>query len=52
MTQIIKEKSSNMGALSNFLNKNIEYLKHLEKNIPKEAIGFSVSEKVYYFLNN
>lgn len=54
MREEITEKSNNIGALSSFLknDKNKEHLDYLNNNIPPEIIGFNISEKVYYFINN
>lgn len=54
MISIIREMANkNIGSLSLFLNndKNIDYLEYVNKNIPKEIIGFKISEKIYYLLN-
>jgi hypothetical protein len=51
----IKEMADkNIGSLSNFLknDKNINYLNHINSNIPIEIVDFSISEKVYYFVYN
>lgn len=51
---IIKMANTNIGSLCLFLkNKvNIDYLNLIELNIPKEVIYRSLSEKIYYFVNN
>jgi hypothetical protein len=54
MLEEIIKMTKNIGSLSLFLNnpKNIEYLKYLNSNIPKETIDFKTSEKLYYLVNN
>jgi hypothetical protein len=54
MREFIKNMADkNIGSLCLFLNndKNIDYLNEINNNIPKEAISFSISEKVYYYIN-
>jgi hypothetical protein len=52
--QEILKKAYNIGSLSSFLRnpKNIEYLEELNSNIPIEASEFSISEKMWYYINN
>lgn len=54
MRDEIVKKSNNIGALSSFLknDKNKEYLDYIDNNIPSEIIDSSISEKVYYFIND
>ncbi|NBO23265.1 hypothetical protein EBU94_08015, partial [bacterium] len=51
MTQTIKEKSKNIGSLVGFLKKNLDFLNFIENSIPKEIQSRTLSEKVFYFLN-
>ncbi len=50
MDDKIKEMSKNIGSLVSFLRKRPDWIDHIDKNIPK--IDISISEKVYYYLNN
>jgi hypothetical protein len=52
--QEILKKANNIGSLSSFLRnpKNVEYLEELNSNIPIEALEFSISEKMWYYINN
>jgi hypothetical protein len=52
MFEFIKEKSSNVGALCNFLKNetNIEYLKFVNNNTPVELP--TLPEKICYMVNN
>jgi len=47
-------RSSNIGSLVLFLNnpKNNLYLNYLSENIPQEISTRSISERIYYFLND
>lgn len=55
MINLIMEMANrNIGSLCLFLinEKNIDYLKNIESNIPKEILNRSLSEKIYYYVNN
>lgn len=54
MLKLIKEKSKNIGALSNFLKKpiNNKYVNFINSNIPSSAKDLKISEKLYYLLND
>jgi hypothetical protein len=54
MLEEIIKMTNNIGSLSLFLNnpKNIEYLKYLNSNIPKEIINLKTSEKLFYLVNS
>lgn len=49
--QTIKEKSTNIGALINFITKRKEFLEFINQNTPTEILERQLSEKIYYLLN-
>lgn len=53
MKEIIISKLSNIGALVNFLSNpnNKDFIQQIEKEIPNEIISQSISEKLWYYLN-
>ena len=51
---IVEMANRNIGSLCLFLknHKNIDYLEYLNNNIPHGLLESSLSERIYYFVNN
>lgn len=50
--ETLKNKSHNIGGLVNFVSKRVEYLTYIEKNIPEQILDRTLTEKLYYIVNN
>jgi len=52
MKEEIKRMSNNIGSLVSFLKRRPDLVDEIDKNIPIQILESTVSEKIYYYLND